>query len=135
MFVLALLLQPAMILYTRSVMSGAAAEAARLAVSADEDEREELCRSYVLRRLKAVPDVACFHAGGEGDWMVSTSVVDGRVRVEVSGHVEPLPLMGALAQAFTERDESGLVLRTSVERDMRADWVGGSYDEWTDVWG
>ncbi|MGI6230054.1 MAG: TadE/TadG family type IV pilus assembly protein [Tractidigestivibacter sp.] len=135
MVVLALLMQPAMLLYTRSVMSGAAAEAARLASTASVDERDELCRSYVLRRLEAVPSVSCFHAGGKEDWQVSTSVSGSSIRIEIVGHVRPLPLMGALAQAFSERDEQGIVLRVSCEREMRADWVKGGYDDWVETWG
>ena len=71
MVVLALLLQPAMLLYTRSVMSGAAAEGARLATTATYDEVASLVDSYVRRRLRAVPDVACFHDGGADAWDVS----------------------------------------------------------------
>ena len=61
MVVLALLLQPAMLLYTRAVMSGAAAEGARLATTATYDEAVFLAGSFVKLMLCAVPDLACFH--------------------------------------------------------------------------
>ena len=76
MLLLALLLQPACLLYTRMVMRSAASECARtLATAASGDE--EACKRFVLRRLKAVPEVSVFHVGGESDWDVSLSYAEG----------------------------------------------------------
>ena len=61
--VVALLVQPACLLYTRAVMSGAAAQGARLAAS---NPSSDEAVAFVRRRLKAVPEVSVFHAGGEG---------------------------------------------------------------------
>lgn len=135
MVVLALLLQPAMLLYTRAVMSGAAAEGARLATTATYDEAVSLVDSYVRRRLRAVPDVACFHEGGADAWNVSVEQDGNRVRVCVVGHARPLPLMGVTAGLVGQMDGEGVLLSAKVERSTRAEWVGGDYGDWIAAWG
>lgn len=135
MVVLALLLQPAMLLYTRSVMSGAAAEGARLATTATYDEVASLVDSYVRRRLRAVPDVACFHDGGADAWDVSIEQDGNRVRIRVVGHARPLPLMGVTAGLVGQMDGGSVVLSAEVERGTRAEWVGGDYGDWIAAWG
>ena len=70
----ALLAQPTCVLYTRAVMAATAGELARLALT-DRGPGDEL-RDYALRRLRAVPDLAVFHEGGEGDWEVEVTGPD-----------------------------------------------------------
>ena len=135
MVVLALLLQPACLLYTRSVMGAAAAEGVR--VMATGVGGPEACESYVLRRLEAVPSVSIFHSGGMDDWDVSVSGPDenGTACVEVVGHVRPLPLLGAVVSALAASDGEGAVLRVRVEEGVRSSWVGGDYGDWVKIWG
>lgn len=135
MVVLALLLQPACLLYTRSVMGAAAAEGVR--VMATGVGGSEACESYVLRRLEAVPPVSIFHSGGMDDWVVSASGPDenGRASVEVVGHVKPLPLFGTVVSALAASDDEGVVLRVRVEESVRSSWVGGDYGDWVGIWG
>ena len=135
MVVLALLLQPAMLLYTRAVMSGVAAEGARLATTATQDEMGSLVDGYVRRRLKAVPDIACFHAGGADAWEVEVESDGARVRVSVRGHARPLPLVGVTAGLVGQMDGGDVLLSAEVERGMRSEWVGGDYDDWIASWG
>ncbi|MCI6274781.1 MAG: pilus assembly protein [Coriobacteriaceae bacterium] len=135
MVVLALLLQPAMLLYTRAVMSGAVAEGARLAATASHGEVESLVGGYVRRRLKAVPNVACFHEGGSEAWDVAVEQDGGRVRVVVRGRARPLPLVGVTAGLVGQMDGGSVLLSAMVERDMRAEWVEGDYDDWIAAWG
>lgn len=131
--VVALLVQPACLLYTRAVMSGAAAQGARLAAS---NPSFDEAVAFVRRRLKAVPEVSVFHAGGEGDWSVNVEGAgSGRSRVEVRGHARPLPLMSAISGALLGSDGAGVVLEVTVEVSSHADWVNGSYDDWVGVWG
>ncbi len=131
-FVLALLAQPACLLYTRSVMSGAAADAARLAATSSDTGAVE---AFVRRRLRAVPEVGVFHEGGEEDWSVSIEGAGGgTARVKVSGHARPLPLMAAISGALLGADGSGVVLEAESEVDARAGWVEGSYAAWVGVW-
>lgn len=59
---IALLVQPACVLYTRSVMAATAGELARLSLTRRGGEDE--LREFALRRLRAVPDLSIFHEGG-----------------------------------------------------------------------
>ncbi len=130
--VVALLVQPTCLLYTRSVMSGAAAEAVRLAATSSSTDEVV---AFVKRRLKAVPEVSAFHAGGEADWSVSVSGAGtARPRVEISGHARPLPLTAAIAGAVAGSDGSGVVLKVEKEADARAGWVQGAYSDWVGMW-
>ncbi len=130
--VVALLVQPTCLLYTRSVMSGAAAEAVRLAATSSSTDEVV---AFVKRRLKAVPEVSVFHAGGEADWSVSVSGAGtARPRVEISGHARPLPLTAAIAGAVAGSDGSGVVLKVEKEADARAGWVQGAYSDWVGMW-
>ena len=131
MLVLALLVQPACLLYTRSVMSGAAAEAVRvLATTTDESS----VRDYVLRRLAAVPEVSVFHVDGQDDWQIALSSGD-EVEVKIAGHVRPLPLMRQIVSALGESDGGGVLLEVDVKADAHASWVKGGYGEWVKAWG
>ena len=131
MLVLALLVQPACLLYTRSVMSGAATEATRvLATTTDESS----VRDYVLRRLAAVPEVSVFHVGGQDDWQITLSSGD-EVEVKIAGHVRPLPLMRQIVSALGESDGDGVLLEVDVKADAHASWVKGGYGEWVKAWG
>ena len=121
MVVLALLLQPAMLLYTRAVMSGAAAEGARLATTATQDEMGSLVDGYVRRRLKAVPDIACFHAGGADAWEVEAESDGARVRVSVRGHARPLPLVGVTAGLVGQMDGGDVLLSAEVEKQKQVE--------------
>lgn len=132
---LAMLMQPACLLYTKSVMRGAAAEAARVAATLDEGDASHL-REYALRRLRAVPEVSAFHVGGESDWKVEVTGVGGpRVQVVVEGHAKPLPVLGGLAEALGTGDANGVLLRVEDFEQVRPEWVGGGYDGWIGMWG
>ena len=134
MLVFTLLLQPVCLSYTRAVMRAAAAESARAAATAYGGD-VGACRSFALRRLRAVPDVPLFHVGGEADWDVSIEQSDRQVSVRIAGHARPLPLMGLLASAALRRDGKGLVLDVSLQENLRPSWLGGDYDAWQGIWG
>ena len=133
MLVIALLVQPVCIIYTRAAMRSAAAEAAR-AIATDYDGDLSDCRSYVLRRLEAVPDVPLFHSGGASDWSISLNRGGRGVNVEVVGHVRPLPLLGVALAAFSESDGKGIVLRESLREEVRPRWIRGTYGDWQRLW-
>lgn len=133
--VMALLLEPACLLYTQAVMRSAASEAARAAAT-DYGGGYDDCRALALRRLRAVPEVPCFHVGGEGDWQVDVAVEGERqVHVAVVGHARPLPLMGVAASAFGESDGAGIVLRVEVDEGLAPEWLEGGYGDWLKIWG
>ena len=130
----ALLVQPACVLYTRAVMASTAAELTRLAATSRGDEGD--VRSYALRRLAAVPDLPVFHEGGEGAWEVSVTGPgdEGRVTASVEGSVRPLPLLGAIVAALGTSAGGSVELRVEVTREVRASWIGGDYAEWVGIW-
>ena len=131
----ALLAQPACVLYTRSVMAATAGELCRL-VATSRGEPEE-ARAYALRRLAAVPSVTLFHEGGAGAWEVGVEGPDekGVVTVAIAGRVRPLPLLGALVAPLGEASGDGVVLRVEATLESRSEWVKGDYDEWVRMWG
>lgn len=131
----ALLVQPACALYTRSVMAGTAAEVARLVATTRGSDGD--VRDYALRRLAAVPDVSVFHEGGPEAWEVEAEGPgdDGRVTVRIEGSVRPLPLLGALVSALGPSGDGCVTLRAEATLDARSEWVRGSYEEWIGIWG
>lgn len=134
LFVMALLAQPACLAYTKTVMKSAAAEAARLLSTTSSDEN---CRSFVLRRLEAVPEASPFHVGGSEDWDIEISRAEegGSVAVAISGHARPLPFFGALARAWEGQDDRGILLHVREEERLRPNWLEGSYGSWVGMWG
>lgn len=134
---MALLVQPACLLYTRAVMRGAAAETARAVLTARGDKDLSACREYALRRLAAVPEAPPFHVGGRGDWQVEISQGSGgkAISVSIMGHARPLPLFSTIVAALGERDGRGVVLRADITERMRPAWLGGDYGTWTEMWG
>ncbi len=130
MVVLALLIQPACLLYTRSIMSSAANEAVRmLATTTNKDE----VTAFIKRRLAAVPEVSVFHSGGADDWVVEVEQGD-EVSIAVTGHARPLPLMGFISAALGASDSSGLALSVTAKGKSQQVWVEGSYDDWANLW-
>lgn len=138
MLLLAMLLQPAFLLYTRAVMQQAAAEAARVLAtrSGEGATDDEACRAFALRRLAAVPNVAAFHVGGEEGWEVALDGdgSSGEVTVEIEGRLRPLPLVGILAQMLGDAEGDEVVLHVSVSEDTRAGWLKGGYSDWVSMW-
>lgn len=132
---LALLLQPACLLYTRAVMTATAYELARVVVTSRSSEAD--LEAFAKRRLAAVPEVPLFHEGGEGAWEIDVEgpSAEGRVAVRIEGRVRPLPLLGALLSAFGEMDGGDVVVRAEAEEALRAEWIGGSYGDWMGMWG
>lgn len=130
----ALLVQPACVLYTRSVMAATASELVRLAATSR--EADESLRAFALRRLAAVPDVSVFHEGGPDSWEVEVSGPDdgGVVTASIAGRVRPLPVLGVLASALGRVEGGSVVLEVEVSGRARAEWVKGGYDAWIKIW-
>ena len=137
MLLIALLVQPICLLYTRAVMHGAAAETARAVATARGAGDLEECKQYARRRLAAVPEVSVLHVGGERDWQIEVAQGDGgrNASVAITGHARPLPLFGQVSAALTDRDSVGLVLRVEVKQRMRPSWLEGNYGDWLKIWG
>lgn len=135
MVVLVMLLQPACLLYTRSVMRSAAAQTARVAATAAGDVDEEACVAYARRRLDAIPDVGIFHEGGASGWDVRVDGIGGAsVEVEIVGRARPLPVVGGLAWALGGTDRGGIELSAKVSERVRPEWLEGEYGDWVGEW-
>lgn len=139
MILMALLVQPACLLYTRCVMQAAAAEACRLVATNSQaiGTVEAAQRSYVLRRLQAVPDIPIFHEGGDDGWLIelsgSTSSHEASARIVTTAR--PLPFVGVLAGLLGQTDESGgVILEVRVSVITKPDWVEGGYGDWSSIW-
>ncbi len=134
MLLLALLLQPVFLLYTRSVMQQAASEGLRV-LSTREDggaATDDACEEYVKRRLAAVPNVAAFHTG---EWEVEVSGdASGEASVKVTGRLRPLPLIGVLAQGLGEAEGDLVVLKVEASGGARPSWLEGGYGDWVSIW-
>ena len=130
-------MQPVCVLYTRAVMESAAAETARLMVTA-EGETDESIRAFALRRLAAVPDISIFHAGGPLAWdieMQAASSGDGEVMVCITGAITPLPVIGVFTHAFGAVNGQGDVeMSVRASYDGRPSWLEGDYGTWTQRW-
>lgn len=135
LLLVALLVQPACVLYTRAVMASTAAELTRLAATSRGSAED--VRAYALRRLAAVPDVSVFHEGGEDAWEIEVDGPGdgGTVTASVAGAVRPLPLLGAIVSALGTSDGGVVELRVEMTREVRASWIGGDYAEWVGIWG
>ncbi len=139
MVLMAMLVQPACLLYTRCVMQSAAAEACRLVATSTRSESgvPAAQRAFVLRRLAAVPNSPIFHEGGEQGWDIelqgSTEGHEAFARIATTVH--PLPFVGALAGLVGQAGASGSVrLEVSVSRTTRPEWLEGGYDDWVSIW-
>ena len=132
----ALAVQPCCLAYTRALMYAAAGEGARVLTTAPAAEREELVSSYVLRRLKAVPNVDAFHMGGSDDWRIEAELSDDgkEATVRIRGHARLVPLVGAAAAALYPSDEVGAIVEVTVSERVRPA-LEGSFDEWVSSWG
>lgn len=139
MLLLALLLQPAFLLYTRAVMQQAAAEGVRVLMTSETSGRvvDEACRAYVLRRLSAVPNIAAFHTGGSAGWVIEVEgdAASTNVTVSVEGKLRPLPLVGILAQMLGEVDGDEVRIKVCITQASRPSWLEGSYGSWASEWG
>ena len=128
--ILALMLQPACLLFTLATMRSAASECARVATTNEDTAR---CCEFAKRRLEGVPDVEVFHSG---QWEVSVERTgEGTAQVGITGHARPLPLIGSLARIALPCDGEGIVLTAHVTERLRPSWVGGDYASWVSMWG
>jgi len=133
MFVLLLLLiQPGIILYDRMVMQAAACEGCRLLATKTDaaGASDEKCKSYILRRLGAIPPQSNFHVHEGGcTWEIEMSGDEGSTEtaVTIRNKVKPLPLLAFGAQLLGMLDGSGmLTIEVTASMPTQPDWVAGS---------
>ena len=122
-FMFGLLLQPAILLYCRCVIDGAAAETCRLAATATCGE--ESVRAFAMRRLAALPEIDIFHASDD-EWEVTLGQTggNGAASVDISGHVRLLPIVGISASTLTEPAGDGCgVMSVTAVSDISPAWL------------
>lgn len=136
LLILALLLEPICVLYTRSVMESTAAEICRVLATRGDAITESEIKAYARRRLRAVPEAPPFHAGGEDDWDIELEGAEGdaSVSVKISGHAPLFPIYGSLARLFGVADGEGLLISVEVAETVRPSWLEGSYADWIQMW-
>lgn len=135
MGIMALLIQPCCLLYTRVVMNEAACEAIRLLATAKESDADA-CERAVRRRLESIPDIPIFRSGGSEAWRIELSGAGtGHASASIRGRVRPLPLLGVLASLFGEMDGEEVVLDAQARMDSAPGWLTGTYSDWVGVWG
>ena len=135
MGVIALLIQPACLLYTRIVMSEAACEALRVLATAEGSDAAG-CERMVRRRLDSIPAIPVFRVGGSDAWDIDLmGMGTGKASVSIRGRVRSLPLLGAFAFLFGEMDGEEVILDVEARMDAKPEWLSGSYGDWVTVWG
>lgn len=96
--VLLLLIQPAIVLYTRAVMSSAAHETCRAIATRPSSVGDRAYESFARRRLGAIPPVPIFHEHDPCSYAIAiTGDADAAaVMVRIENSMRPLPLVGAV---------------------------------------
>jgi hypothetical protein len=126
-----MLLQPAILLYTRMVMENAAAETCRLLATKTDFGRysDDKYEGYTMRRLASVPPLDIFHASSSGmEWQIEFSGDENSavVTVTITNHVKPLPLIGWGASLLGMLEDGYLVQTVQVTMPTQPGWVNGS---------
>ena len=121
---LLLLVQPAIVLYDRTVMENAALETCRLLCTSDAGT--SVAKDFVRRRLSAVPETELFHKHAGGcSWEITLSggPASAEARVKIATRLKPLPLLAQLSQVAGMCDGEGY-WRLEVEETLpvRAPW-------------
>ena len=137
MLLMLMLLQPAIVLYDRMVMSSAAAEGCRLLSTSGPADREA-CEDYVRRRLSAIPQADPFHIhGGACSYSIEMTGDEGssEVSVRIGNRLRPLPLLDVTLSVAGVTDADGaLPIAVESSAPTQPDWVGDS-DEGRDPGG
>ncbi|WP_276915433.1 TadE/TadG family type IV pilus assembly protein [Parvibacter caecicola] len=121
---LLLLVQPAIVLYDRTVMENAALETCRLLCTSDAGA--SVAEDFARRRLSAVPEAEVFHKHEGGcSWEITLSGGAGsaEARVKIATRLKPLPLLAQLSRVAGMCDGEGY-WRVEVEEvlPVRAPW-------------
>lgn len=141
---LLLLIQPGILLYTRMVMEGAAAEGCRaLATASSLEEDTATVEDFVKRRLASVPQQENFHVHDPVcSWQIDLSGNEAseEVAVSISTEVKPLPLFDFGLDALSVLNSSGnYELKVSHHLTTKSTWVrenaiGNEPEQWIERW-
>lgn len=138
LLLMALLVQPVIVLFDRAVMEAAASEGVRVLETLSPGDERAACAA-VERRLSAVPDIGVFH---EGPWLVEIVGGEGQTNacVSVEHEIRPLPFMGIGMELLGMTNDRGLI-EQEVSKDAKVteDWVaesrfGSDAEAWLRRW-
>ena len=139
LLVLAIMLQPAILLFDRAVMESAAGQAIRMLSTRPSGAPDSGYEKVVEDQLSAIPDIDIFHVVGSGwDIELEGDEMSENVKVKIETDVLPLPLVGMAASMVWDSDNDGY-LEVVVERaaDTQPGWVwkqGGGPSDWIGQW-
>ncbi len=131
LMIIALLVEPVCILYTKTVMDGACAEGLRVATTSSDTE---LIESYIKRRLKAIPEIHLIHKRGDDHSKISIDKKENYGLIEITCHVAAMPPIGWCLFLAGQTDNQGIVLHSSLSASTYPDWIEGSYADWIAFW-
>lgn len=126
-----MLIQPAILLYNRSVMHAAASESLRvMATMPQASNKQELMKSFIIRRLGSLPEIDIFHVGIKDSWEIrlQEDKPQTKQKVSVSHRVRLLPLFDTLLRAFQVSGDGSIQQEITVESTSQPRWVQKS--EW-----
>ncbi|MDO4182098.1 MAG: TadE/TadG family type IV pilus assembly protein [Coriobacteriia bacterium] len=133
-----LLVQPGIVLYDRMIMESAAASACRLMTTLPEGDPAGQCKTFVLRRLSAVPQQDCFHVHGGGcSWEIETQggETSETVTVTIRNRVKPLPLLSwGSALMGAQNGDGTWTIEVSRTEKTQPDWALASADGGPSTW-
>lgn len=134
LLVMALLIQPIALLYSKSIAYQAAQETARI-VQTEPPVPAQTIAQYALRRLEAVPKIALFSAD---PWTVDIAQSDGTVRrgqfVSIWGYARLLPIPGLREAMRGLLDDGDPELTVFSEADPGPDWTRDISHEDLSAW-
>lgn len=134
---LMLLAQPAILLFDRMVMEGAAAQGLRMLASRSSDTPDRGIERLIEAQLAPIPAIDIFHAGGSAwDIEIQGDEASDEVSVTIVNRVRPLPLLGAPLYLAGALGSDGLVeLSVTVSAAPQPSWARGhSGSDWTNRW-
>ena len=141
---LLLLIQPGILLYTRMVMEGAAAEGCRvLATASDIEQNTETVEGFIKRRLASIPQQQNFHVHDPAcSWVITLNGGEtaSQVSVEITNQIKPLPLFDFGLEALGVLNAEGnYELTVTQQLTTKNTWVQGNTlsndpEQWIERW-
>jgi hypothetical protein len=144
LLVLLLLIQPAILLYTRLVMQSAAAETCRIVATESLMEKNaDAVEGYAKRRLAAIPQQDNFHVHEPTcSWTINYTgdETTNEVSVEITNEIKPLPLFDFGLKALGVLNDAGNYSLSVTQRlTTKNTWVqenprGTNPNQWIEQW-
>lgn len=137
-----MLIQPAILLYNRSVMHATVSESLRVASTLPQSSnKQELLKNFILRRLGSIPDIDIFHVKLKDSWelVIEEGKTHDDKTISLAHRVRLLPLFDTLARAFQVSDDGSIKQEVRVTGSSKAAWIaqsewGSIPERWVESW-